>query len=540
MKKRQSLLDYNYFSLLFLILLVSPSYQEALIENNSNLYGSRIQDKRSEQVSFPTSSVSRDHLKKLLNRRINDDYDENQNPKSSSSSVTERQSSSPGTPVHAVDYPDLKGKFGYFPPSMFRDYMSEAREKAYNTLYGTVDSKGIFHPANSMGNSLGNQDMRTQTNEREITGKSMDPYSSSSSLNSPLNSPFLPPSHNPSSIKIGETPATAASRDQSNNNPNSRIGMFGSMLGYGHGGYGGGMYPPYFYPPFMGGYGGMYGSMYPYGGYGMAAYNPYMMGMYGGYGGYGGYPGYGYGSWYRSGSEEGKHGFNEGAAASNHGHGQVNLGGGIYPNNSLNPYGNHPPPHDYPPMNTFQQQNGPPYPHQSHLSPHPVPHPMPPYGMQPQQMPPRDNYFGHPSPFMAAASSSESELVKPNEKPWNQTPPPQVHFPYSYTLTSRSNSSSNSPLRHHRDFKENKNNNLMNSNRNGLLVGSPPPAYTPSPQDKQIQKNRETLLMDALAADNEGYYSGISLSNGKQKSYYSPLESVGYFGRREDSLINLV
>lgn len=51
------------------------------------------------------------------------------------------------TPVHATDFNELRGRYGYFPPSMFREFMDDARARTFNTLYGSIDAKGMFHPA---------------------------------------------------------------------------------------------------------------------------------------------------------------------------------------------------------------------------------------------------------------------------------------------------------------------------------------------------------------------------------------------------------
>lgn len=82
---------------------------------------------------------------------------EDQHHRSSGLTEVERKTdqsefhSSPSlTPVHAADFNELRGKYGYFPPSMFRDFMSDARERTFNTLYGSIDSKGMFHPANHL------------------------------------------------------------------------------------------------------------------------------------------------------------------------------------------------------------------------------------------------------------------------------------------------------------------------------------------------------------------------------------------------------
>lgn len=54
------------------------------------------------------------------------------------------------TSIHATDFNELKGRYGYFPPSMFRDFMQDARDRTYNTLYGSIDAKGMFRPANHL------------------------------------------------------------------------------------------------------------------------------------------------------------------------------------------------------------------------------------------------------------------------------------------------------------------------------------------------------------------------------------------------------
>ena len=70
--------------------------------------------------------------------------------KTDQSEVRSSHSSTSLTPVHAADYNELRGRYGYFPPSMFRDFMDDARARTFNTLYGSIDSKGMFHPANHL------------------------------------------------------------------------------------------------------------------------------------------------------------------------------------------------------------------------------------------------------------------------------------------------------------------------------------------------------------------------------------------------------
>lgn len=440
----------------------------------------------SNSVSFPTTSSSsifggkehdyRDHprerLKELLSRRESDPREGLTNNKEDP--PTERQS------VQAADYSDLKGKYGYFPPSMFKDYMETAREKMHNTLSGQIDSRGIFHPANTLGTPISGGSASAL-----IGFPIVAPIASPNSDSKSSSGTFVNPSHSPSSIKIGETPATAASRDQrqqGSSNPNERMGLLGSMAGLGM--YGGGMYGmPYggIYPPFMGGY-GMH-SMYPYGGYGMAAYNPYLMGMYGGYGGYGGYGiGYGgmYGPWYRSenGGPDGGHGgqhqsgmmpgmngqFPHHAAAASDPHQSqaVNLGGGVYPNNSFVNHNSN--------MNGMNHHNNHPLDHLQSQFPAYIPSPhsqfpshqlmMNPGGLQPQQVPPRENYYGFP-PSFAAASSPERDFIRPNEK-WKGE-----EEDYQKTLQGQHHHSP--PQQQQSNNNNNQNNNNNNQNHPSSL-----------------------------------------------------------------------
>lgn len=465
------------------------------------------------------------NLEELLSRKIQSDQIDND----SQQPPTARQSSVPGViPVHALGYPDLKGKYGYFPPSMFKDYMDTAREKVHNTLYGQIDSKGIFHPANSLGSS-GNSAASPPMLTHEKTHEKASP-----------DSLFVNPSHSPLSIKIGETPATAASRDQQQGasnpnqltNPNERMGLLGSMMGLGM--YGGGMYGmPYgIYPPFMGGY-GMH-SMYPYGGYGMAAYNPYaMMGMYGGYGlGYGGYGmGYGgYGPWYRSenGGHEGghHHPMNHAEPSSQ----AVNLGGGMYPNASNPVY-----------HNQMDHSQFPAY----------IPSHMPPLMSGHQPQPQRENYYGFPPSF--AASNHEREVLRPNDKNRelqeqqsnhnhnsNQKHPSSLsplNFPYSYSSSEKASeksplysslSSPSSHLRHQQDFLE------ANSARNRFGLSAPQPFLTSSPKyaAKKLHQENEKDSDRFYSSSSSMTFPSLVLKTPQRYPYFSSpstLETVGYF-----------
>lgn len=145
-----------------------------------------------QQVLFPTPKQSHRHQ-------------EDQHHRSSSLTGVERKSdhseahSSSLTPVHAADYNELRGKYGYFPPSMFRDFMHDARARTFNTLYGSIDSNGMFHPANHLAHK----------------------QSSSSSSSLPMGSAPGPGSqshHNPF-YSTGGSPAESLSQGSSHSPP---------------------------------------------------------------------------------------------------------------------------------------------------------------------------------------------------------------------------------------------------------------------------------------------------------------------------------
>ena len=95
-------------------------------------------------VSSLSTAASQDQ-----SRTPSPESDRREDPKTRSSDASiSRQGSS------SLDFPDLKGKFNYFPPSMFVDYMSSAKEKVYNTLHGKIDENGNFIPANELKSKI--------------------------------------------------------------------------------------------------------------------------------------------------------------------------------------------------------------------------------------------------------------------------------------------------------------------------------------------------------------------------------------------------
>ena len=147
-------------------------------------------------------------------------------------------------PLAITDYNELKGKHGYFPPSMYKDFIDSAHQRTLNTLYGHIDDKGFFVPASNVPSHLTPSAKSTMTTittpgiqslpfdpsylpplQGGSRGASPSPPSPSSSPSSPLSS-LSASFYTPSSPS---TPSSSTIQVTSNNSPSSK-GQIRSVL----------------------------------------------------------------------------------------------------------------------------------------------------------------------------------------------------------------------------------------------------------------------------------------------------------------------
>lgn len=117
-------------------------------------------------------------------------------PKESQYSSSKQQMAPPShEPEVRLDYPDLKGRYNYFPPSMFVNYEQEARDKIYNTIHGQIDANGFFLPANQLRGSSPNYQKSHHLASSTIGTQQVSPSNMSRSQSGydPLNGNYRPP-----------------------------------------------------------------------------------------------------------------------------------------------------------------------------------------------------------------------------------------------------------------------------------------------------------------------------------------------------------